>query len=65
MPAQHLLILLVKLAVAAKKGDDAVTLAETVQGWRAGDRVIITDTQAQATDATDNVERRPHVVAVP
>jgi len=27
-------------------GDEAVTLAETVQGWRAGDRVIITDTQA-------------------
>jgi hypothetical protein len=35
----------VKLAVAAHKGDGAVTLAETVQGWRAGDRVIITDTQ--------------------
>src|SRR5262249_59389483 len=35
----------VKLAVGAGKGDGAVTLAETVQGWRAGDRVIITDTQ--------------------
>jgi hypothetical protein len=35
----------VKLAVAAKKGNRAVTLAETVQGWRSGDRVIITDTQ--------------------
>jgi hypothetical protein len=35
----------VKLAVTAHKGDGAVTLAETVQGWRAGDRVIITDTQ--------------------
>jgi hypothetical protein len=35
----------VKLAVTAKKGDDAVTLAEEVRGWRAGDRIIITDTQ--------------------
>jgi hypothetical protein len=35
----------VKLAVTANKGDRAVTLAETVQGWRQGDRVIITDTQ--------------------
>src|SRR5215510_5970919 len=35
----------VKLAVTASKGDGAITLAETVQGWRAGDRVIVTDTQ--------------------
>jgi hypothetical protein len=35
----------VKLAVAAHKGDRAVTLAGTVQGWRAGDRVVVTDTQ--------------------
>jgi hypothetical protein len=35
----------VKLAVTARKGQDAITLAETVQGWRVGDRVIITDTQ--------------------
>src|SRR5262249_4369553 len=35
----------VRIAVTAKKGDDAVTLAETVQGWRVGDRVIITDSQ--------------------
>jgi hypothetical protein len=35
----------VKLAVSARKGHAAVTLAETVQGWRAGDRIIITDTQ--------------------
>jgi hypothetical protein len=34
-----------KLAVTAHKGDAAVTLAETVQGWRAGDHVIVTDTQ--------------------
>jgi hypothetical protein len=35
----------VKLAVTAKKGQDAITLAETVQGWRAGDRILITDSQ--------------------
>src|SRR5262249_9634934 len=35
----------VKLAVAGRPGDEAVTLAETVQGWRPGDRVVITDTQ--------------------
>src|SRR5262249_22960626 len=34
-----------KLAVTANKADGAVTLAETGQGWRAGDRVIITDPQ--------------------
>src|SRR5262249_4478754 len=35
----------VKLAVTAKKEHDAVTLAETVQGWRAGDHILITDSQ--------------------
>jgi hypothetical protein len=35
----------VKLAVTAKPGDEAVTLAETVQGWHAGDRIVVTDTQ--------------------
>jgi hypothetical protein len=35
----------VKLAVTATRGHPAVTLAETVQGWRVGDRAIITDTQ--------------------
>jgi G8 domain len=39
----------VKLAVTASKGDAAVTLAETVQGWRVGDHVIITDTQGIPT----------------
>jgi hypothetical protein len=35
----------VKLAVTAHKGDRAVTLAETVQGWRAGDHILVTDSQ--------------------
>jgi hypothetical protein len=34
----------VKLGATAKKGDSAVTLAEPVTGWKAGDRVIVTMT---------------------
>ena len=35
----------VKLGATAKKGEAAVTCAEAVEGWRPGDRVIITSTQ--------------------
>lgn len=35
----------VKLGETAKKGEAGVTLAEPVEGWRAGDRVIVTATQ--------------------
>ena len=35
----------VKLGATAKKGDTAVTLAEPVRGWKAGDRIIVTATQ--------------------
>src|SRR5262249_6850902 len=34
-----------KLGETARAGDDAVTLAEPVSGWRAGDRVILTATR--------------------
>jgi hypothetical protein len=34
----------VKLGATARKGDNTVTLAEAVSGWRAGDRVIVTMT---------------------
>jgi hypothetical protein len=34
----------VKLGATAGKGDSTVTLAEPVQGWRAGDRVLVTAT---------------------
>lgn len=46
----------VKLAVTANKGDAAITLAETVQGWRAGDRLIVTDTQG----IPSNLRKPPH-----
>jgi hypothetical protein len=49
----------VKLAVSAHKGDEAITLAETVQGWRAGDRIIITDTQGVPSDQ----RKPPHGLA--
>ncbi len=35
----------VKLGTTAKKGEAAVTCAEAMEGWRPGDRVIITSTQ--------------------
>jgi len=37
----------VKLGTPAKKGDKEITLAEPVNGWRAGDRVILTATTRQ------------------
>lgn len=49
----------VKIAVGAKKGDDTVTLSEPVQGWRVGDRVIITDTQG----VPSNERKKPHGLA--
>jgi hypothetical protein len=47
----------VKLGDTAKKGDDAVTLAEAVTGWRVGDRVIVTATQL----SPDGTRHRPGV----
>ena len=35
----------VKLGATAKKGDQTISLAEPVRGWRAGDRVIVTATK--------------------
>jgi hypothetical protein len=49
----------VKIAVTAHKGDRAVTLAETVQGWRPGDRVIVTDSQGIPSDK----RKPPHGLA--
>jgi hypothetical protein len=35
----------VKLGATGKKGDTTLTLAEPVQGWRVGDRIIVTATR--------------------
>ena len=52
----------VKLGATSKKGDAAVTLSESVTGWRIGDRVIITATHlgrdnGQGTDKLETEER--------
>jgi hypothetical protein len=49
----------VKLAVTGHKGAAAVTLAETVQGWRPGDRVLLTDSQG----VPSNQRKPPHGLA--
>src|SRR5262249_6162567 len=49
----------VKLGATAKKGDTSLTLAEAVEGWRAGDRVIITNT----TGVPTGKRKPPHGLA--
>jgi hypothetical protein len=41
----------VKLGATARKGDDTVTLAEPVSGWKAGDRIIVTMTGLAPTSS--------------
>ncbi|HZZ72497.1 MAG TPA: G8 domain-containing protein [Pirellulales bacterium] len=45
-----------KLGETAKKGDRVVTLAEPVQGWRPGDKLILT---ATSSDMATSGTRRP------
>ncbi len=52
----------VKLGATSKKGDAAVTLSESVTGWRIGDRVIVTATHlgrdnGGGTDLLETEER--------
>lgn len=52
----------VKLGATAKKGDAAVTLSESVTGWRVGDRIILTATHlgrdnGGGTDLLETEER--------
>ncbi len=52
----------VKLGATSKKGDAAVTLSESVTGWRIGDRIIITATHlgrdnGGGTDLLETEER--------
>jgi hypothetical protein len=51
----------VKLGETAKKGATTVLLAEPVQGWKAGDRILITATKGHEIGGT----RRPGVGKVP
>jgi hypothetical protein len=51
----------IKLGADATKGATTVTLADAVQGWKAGDKVVITATKGdKGTDGT----RRPNVGSV-
>ena len=54
----------VKLAETAAKGASVVALAEPVQGWRVGDRVIVTSTKARRSGEyrPTNVETEERVV---
>ena len=49
----------VKLGATAKAGDNAVSLAEAVTGWKVGDRIIVTGSQLHGLAKTEStVEER-------
>jgi hypothetical protein len=54
----------VKLGADAKVGDAAVTLAEAVTGWKAGDRVIVVGSQSHGDAKTRSLTEERTVVAV-
>jgi hypothetical protein len=54
----------VKLGATAKAGDTAVSLAEPVTGWKAGDRVIVTGTQTHGAAKTASTTEERVIVAV-
>lgn len=53
----------VKLGATAKAGDGALTLAEEVQGWKAGDRIIITGTEVHGSAKTESVTEERVITA--
>jgi hypothetical protein len=54
----------VKLGATAKPGDTAVTLAESVTGWKTGDRVILTGTRTHGPVKDRSTTEERVVVAV-
>jgi hypothetical protein len=54
----------VKLGATAKSGDTAVSLAEPVTGWKAGDRVILTGTQTHGAAKTASTTEERVIAAV-
>ena len=54
----------VKLGATARPGDAAVTLAEPVTGWRAGDRVVVTGTQVHGPKKEESTIEERTVAAV-
>ncbi len=53
-----------KLGAPAKAGDRAVTLAGPAEGWRVGDRVVVTGTQAHGPAATESTAEERTIAAV-
>jgi G8 domain len=54
----------VKLGATAKVSDNAVSLAEAVPGWKAGDRVIITATQLHGAAKTESRTEERTITAI-
>lgn len=54
----------VKLGADVKPGDAAVTLAEPVTGWRAGDRVIVTGTRLHGAKKEESTTEERTVASV-
>ena len=54
----------VKFGATSKIGDNAVTLAEPVTGWRVGDRVIVTGTQTHGPAKTESTTEERRIAAI-
>lgn len=54
----------VKLGAASKAGDTALTLAEGVSGWKAGDKIVLTGTQTHGAKKTESVAEERTVAAI-
>ncbi len=54
----------VKLGASAKPGDNAVSLAEGVKGWKVGDRIIITGTQTHGNAKTESLTEERIITAI-
>ncbi len=54
----------VKLGAPAKIGDANVTLADTVTGWKVGDRIIVTGTQTHGNAKTESTTEERVITAI-
>lgn len=54
----------IKLGADAKKNEASLTLADTVPGWKAGDRIIITATEQHGNDATKSLTEERVIQAI-